>query len=149
MPACATTDTAIPAEWSGWTAKGAVRAATKAGDAAKAELTVGRSQAADLNPTPDVKYVIRPEQPGGTVSHGGIFELKVDKAGRYAIALSSAAWIDVLKGSKAQESVAHGHGPDCTSIRKVVDFDLAPGRYLIQIAGNADPKMTLMVLKRA
>jgi hypothetical protein len=32
--------------------------------------------------------------------------------------------------------VKHGHGPDCSGIRKIVWFDLPAGRHIIQIAGS-------------
>jgi hypothetical protein len=44
-------------------------------------------------------------------------------------------------------SSAHGHGPDCTGIRKMVDFALTPGRYTVQISANAAPQITVMALE--
>jgi len=32
-------------------------------------------------------------------------------------------------------------------VRKMVDFDLQPGRYLLQVAGNASATLPLMVAR--
>lgn len=42
-------------------------------------------------------------------------------------------------------SVAHGHGPACSTIRKTVDFDLKPGRYLLQVARSRTEAIRIMV----
>jgi len=134
-----------PAELSGWTSPrplAAGRTATRA-----TELTPGAAVAARLPSTRDVRYVVRPEKPGGSVSHGGLFTFTVTAPGRYRVALGSGAWIDVLANGKPATSVAHGHGPDCTGIRKMVDFDLGAGRYILQVAGNGSANLPLMVAK--
>ncbi|ABE63535.1 hypothetical protein Nham_2757 [Nitrobacter hamburgensis X14] len=66
--------------------------------------------------------------------------IDVREAGTYRVALDSAAWIDLVRGRQAVISIAHGHGPACTGIRKIVDFPLAPGLYTLQIAANGQPQ---------
>ncbi len=110
-------------------------------------LTPGIAVAARLSSTQDVRYVVTPEKPGGSVSYGGIFAFTVATPGRYRIALGAGAWIDVLANGKPTTSVAHAHGPACTGIRKMVDFDLSAGRYMLQITGNGAPDLPLMVTK--
>lgn len=111
-----------------------------------APLSLGTAAQVRLLPTPDVHYAMQPEKPGGSVSYGGLLILDITRAGTYRIALGSAAWLDVIGADGPQRSVAHGHGPDCTGIRKMVDFTLAPGRYTIQISANAAPALTVMAL---
>ena len=68
--------------------------------------------------------------------------------------LGSAAWIDVLRDptlgtsgvAPPIPSVAHAHGPDCTGLRKMVDFDLMPGRHLLQVVGNSTAVLPMMVV---
>ncbi len=55
------------------------------------------------------------------------------------------AWIDVVRDGKPLESIAHGHGPACSGIRKIVDFALQPGRYLVSIDGNEAPEVSILV----
>lgn len=90
---------------------------------------------------------MRPEKPGGTVSHGGVLRFTVAEEGVWRIALSSGAWVDVVKDGKASTSVAHGRGPDCSGIRKMVDYRLSPGTYLLQIAANGFDTLTVMVAR--
>lgn len=136
---------APPAELSGWASPRPLDAGRDETHAAM--LTPGVAVAARLPSTRNVRYVMRPEKPGGSVSYGGVFAFTVATPGRYRIALGSAAWIDVLAQRKPAASVAHGHGPACTGIRKMVDFDLAAGRYVLQIAGNGSANLPLMVTK--
>lgn len=125
----------------------AVAAKTKRGLKA-AVLAVGKAVRADLAPTGDVKYVLRPEKPGGPGSYGGLFALDIVEAGDYRVALGAGAWIDMVRDGKAVESVGHAHGPDCSGIRKMVDFALTPGRYILQIAASGEPGIGVLVVPK-
>ena len=142
---CPATPAPPPSELQGWTRKTPVRAGATVASATT--LPVGQGATATLLPTPKVAYAVRPEKPGGTVSSGGLFAFTAPAAGRYRVALGSGAWIDVLSGKTPVVSVAHGHGPDCSGVRKMVDFDLSPGRYLLQVAGNGSSTLPLMVAR--
>ncbi len=144
-PACAATDKDLPPELSAWPDKAALTAAVKAGGLDKAVLAPGKAYLATLAPTPDVAFVTQPEKPGGTVSKGGLFAFDVATAGSYAVVLGTAAWVDVLKDGAAVRSTGHGHGPACSTIRKMVTFDLAPGRYVVQISANAGATLPILV----
>lgn len=145
-PACAT-PAAPPAGLEGWPTRAPFAAATDTARLDTATLTQGRAVDATLARTPDVRYIARPEKPGGSVSYGGLFAFDVAEAGTYRVALGAGAWIDVLDGRKAVVSTSHGHGPDCSGIRKMVDFPLKPGRYVLQIAGNGSPTLPVMVAR--
>jgi len=141
---CAAAPAALPEELAGWTAPAPLEAATGA-DAAAATLVLGTAVDLTLKPTPQVAYPVRPERPGGSVSHGGIVRFSVAQAGVYRVALDSSVWIDVVADGQRLVSVAHGHGPDCSGIRKMVDFRLEPGIYLLEIAGSGTPAVRVMV----
>jgi hypothetical protein len=96
---------------------------------------------------PEVRYPHRPEKPGGSVSYGGLVRIDVPAAGTYRVALSSAAWVDLVRGGNAVTSVKHGHGPDCSGIRKMVDYPLQPGRYTLQISANGEQAITVLVAR--
>lgn len=98
-----------------------------------------------LLPTPKVAYPVRPEKPGGSVSFGGLARFTVGKAGTWRVALGTPAWVDVVKDGKAAVSIAHGHGPNCSTIRKMVDYALEPGDYLLQVAANGADRTTVLV----
>jgi hypothetical protein len=144
-PACAATDKDLPAELAAWPRKAQLTAATGAAGLDKAALTPGQAYVATLAPTPDVTYGVQPEKPGGTVSRGGLFALDIPTVGSYVVALGAGAWIDLLKGDVAQRSTGHGRGPACTTLRKMVTFDLTPGRYVVQISANAEANLPIMV----
>lgn len=145
---CPTTPVALPTGLEAWATPAPLTAAKTSAYTSDAKLKIGQAFDATLPGTPEITYALRPEKPGGSVSYGGLFAVDVAKAGTYTIALSTGAWIDVVRDGKPLESVAHGRGPACTTLRKMVAFPLQPGRYLIQIAANGEPKIGIMVAER-
>lgn len=133
----------LPVGLERWARRQPVRAGATAKAATALPLGVGIT--ATLRPTPEITYAARPEKPGASASSGGMFAFTVRISGRYRVALGAPAWIDVLNGTSPVVSVAHDHGPDCTGIRKTVDFDLKPGRYLLQVTGNGSATLPLMI----
>ena len=88
---------------------------------------------------------------GATSGHAGkaaTATFLVVKAGIYSIGLSTGAWIDLVAKGKALTSVAHGHGPICTGLRKMVDFRLAPGSYTVQLAGMKADTTKVMIVRK-
>ena len=144
---CRTETPALPAELAGWDTHDAATAAADAKALKSATLTPGKRVDAALKPTREIRYLARPEKPGGSVSYGGMFSFNADTDGIYRVALGSAAWIDVLKGRTAVTSSDHGHGPACSGIRKMVDFPLKAGRYTLQIAANDESTVGVMVAR--
>ncbi|HEX7858229.1 MAG TPA: homogentisate 1,2-dioxygenase [Sphingobium sp.] len=144
---CSLVRMALPPELAGWSSRAPAPAAKDKGGLKKAALTVGKAVDAGLMRTSDVRYILRPEKPGGSVSYGGMFGFTISEAGTYRVALGSGAWIDLVKDGKAVESSNHGHGPDCTGVRKMVDFPLVPGRYVLQLAANGGEGLPVMIAK--
>lgn len=132
----------IPVELAGWRTMTPV----VAGDT-PAVIRVGQGARATLLPEAEVNYSLAPAKPGAAGTSGGVFAFEVARAGTYRVALGAGAWIDVVRGGKALASKAHAHGPDCSPVRKMVDFALAPGRYLLQIAGSPTPTLPLIVAR--
>jgi hypothetical protein len=145
-PAC-TAPVAPTGELAPWTAPSQLQAARNEANASRARLPIGQAARLTLVQTPEVRYPLRPEKPGGSVSYGGLVQIDVREAGTYRLALDSAAWIDVVRDKQAVTSSAHGHGPHCTGIRKMVDFRLTPGSYILQIAANGQPQMTVLAAR--
>jgi len=144
---CAAGPATMPPELAGWSSRRPIVAASNASGLRAATLGIGSAADAALKSTSEVSYVMRPEKPGGSVSYGCLFAFTVDQPGIYRVALGSGAWIDVLRGKNVVASTAHGHGPDCSGIRKMVDFPLTPGRYTLQIAANGEPAVSLMIAR--
>lgn len=146
-PSCPADPVAPPAEMAAWSARTVASAAATPAGLKRAMLAPGAAIDAALVRTAGISYAVRPEKPGGSVSYGGMFQFDVKQPGTYRVALGSGAWIDILKGKTAIASSAHGHGPDCTGIRKMVDFPLEPGRYVLQIAAHGAPSLPVMLLR--
>ena len=144
---CSAASATLPPELARWSSRRPIAAAGKASDVRAATLEIGGAADATLRSTGDVRYVTPPERPGGSESHGGLFTFSVDRAGTYRVALGAGAWIDVVQDRTPITSSAHGHGPECSGIRKMVDFPLTPGRYLLQIAGSQQATLPLMIVR--
>lgn len=142
-PTCPQGPAPLPAELSGWAAMTPVTAAAEATGAAA--LTVGQGARATLAPAATLRFGHPPQKPIEPGTYGGLFALTVTRGGRYRVALGAGAWIDIVADARAVPSIAHSHGPACSPIRKMVDFDLAPGRYVVQIAGAKTSTLPLIV----
>ena len=147
-PVCVAQDADLPAELAGWTVKAPLAAASSGADLSKASLTQGKAYLATLPGTSSVTYVVQPEKPSDPASHGGLFDLSISTAGTYVVALGAGAWVDVLRDGAPVPSASHGHGPACSTLRKIVAFELQPGRYVVQIVGSAPAALPIMVAKR-
>jgi hypothetical protein len=74
--------------------------------------------------------------------------LEIAEAGTYGLAIDQGAWIDVARDGAVLHSAVHGPGPDCSTIRKIVDFALQPGRYTITLSRTQGPSARLLVVRR-
>lgn len=144
-PACANVRVAIPPELAGWGNQTSVSAGTKIGEGATIEI--GKAALVSLHPARHLTLQPAPGKAAARESNGGTLALAVANAGKYRIALSGGAWVDLVRDGKAIASGAHAHGPKCTTVRKMVDFTLTPGNYAIQLSGNDSDSIALLVAK--
>lgn len=130
--ACKATDASLPAALAGWTAPSDAFVPGKA-------VELDTIDAATLEGLP------AGAKPGKAATIG----FRIAAAGTYGVALDQPGWIDVLpgtEGGKPIESSAHGHGPDCSTIRKLVRFRLAPGVYRLYVSALARPRAKVMLV---
>ncbi|QIG79266.1 hypothetical protein [Stakelama tenebrarum] len=76
-----------------------------------------------------------------------VFE--VTQAGVYGVVLDQRGWIEVTameEGAEPLRSVAHAHGPACSSIAKIVNFPLEPGSYRLNLSNLPAPRAKAMLL---
>ena len=66
-------------------------------------------------------------------------------AGPYQVAVSQAAWIDIVQDGRYVKPSAFSGATDCPGVRKSIRFDLAPGPFLIQISGTTAPSLAMLV----
>lgn len=136
----------LEAPWQDWANIKPGAAGHQAGDAKT--LLLGSALIANLHPIAHVQYPAKPGKPVTAGTFGGIFRLNLAKPSRVGIALSGAAWLDVVTGTTAAVSLDHGHGPDCSGIRKIVWFDLLKGANLVQIANAPGETIRIMAIEK-
>ncbi len=134
QPACPATPVALPANLAGWRQTGADLASGKAVAVATMDPATVRLAGVPL-----------PKQPGRMA----LQTVTIARAGTYGIALDQKGWIDVYRTGDATplKTAAHGHGPDCSGIRKIVRYALVPGDYRIVVGGLAGAQARLMLVK--
>jgi hypothetical protein len=147
-PACAAMDAALPAGLEDWNGGGALKSVSRGADLADITMTLGKGYAASLARTNSIVMTVAPEKPGGSVSWSGLFAFNAPEAGKYSVALGSAAWVDVVEDGKALEPLSFGHGPECTTIRKIVVYALKAGPHQLQVAGSGADTLKLLVAKQ-
>ncbi|RDE06880.1 hypothetical protein [Sphingomonas aracearum] len=143
-PAC-TAPAPVPRELAGWAAARPLKAAARATQLGTAEIEVGVGYRLALAPQAQATLPIAPGKAPAADASGGLLGFTVVRAGRYRVALGAGAWVEVVQNGQARPSVAHGHGPDCTGIRKMVDYDLTPGRYILQLSGSPQAGVTVLL----
>lgn len=107
---------------------------------AKTELPLHRAES--------LRYWIAPERKPDVYKFGGMIPIVVEKPGRLVVALDAGAWIDLVRDGAAVKSATHGHGPACSGIRKMVEFDVTRGRYLLQIVNAPTASIHAMAVLR-
>lgn len=139
-PPCTIAEERLPDHLSGW---------RDAGGAPVTALRLGRAGRVALDPIERVGFAAAPERTPAAGSRGAAIPVTVERAGRYLLALSGPAWVDLVVGTRRIASSAHGHGPRCSGIRKLVTFDLPAGRHLVQLSGSEEREVTVMLTPAA
>ncbi|KAB8124563.1 hypothetical protein D3W54_10730 [Komagataeibacter medellinensis] len=143
--ACAGTGPVLPDELAGWATPESATAAANAAGLAAMVLVPGRAVSARLHPVSKMEYVLPPEQAGAPDSTGGMVVFQAPVAGTYRVMLGQKAWLDVVHGGETTASVHHQHGPACSGIGKMVDFELPAGRSVIELSAASTPEIEIMV----
>jgi len=125
-----------------------LKAATASPELEPARLTLDKAATVTLHPGNDVRFVMAPEKPGSAGSYGGMLSLDVREAGTYQVALSAGAWLDMVQDGSAVASTGHAHGAECPGLRKMVSFPLKPGRHVIQLSGNKEDTIQVVVSRK-
>lgn len=113
---CKTYDTHLPYDLRGWTRMGQTL------DTGHAMMLPARSKSAETSVT-------------------------IRKAGTFGIAVDSNAWVDVYRGrGKALTMASESRGPVCSTIRKIVRYNLAPGTYRVTATKVEGGRARLMLV---
>ena len=136
-----------PPELAAWARPAPLSAAMTVDDKPVPFLVVGRAAATTLPATEQVRFVGVPGHRTGAIRYAGLVALDVRLPGTYRLALGGPAWIDMLSNERPLEAIAHGHGSECSSVRKMVDFRLTPGRYVVQLSDAPSPILQAMIVR--
>lgn len=140
---CATIRPAFPVGFEGWSVRTPLDAG--AGTRSAPVLVVGRAAELRLVSFDRLTPAVTPARIAEPGSSGGMALFQVTRPGTYRVALGGPAWIDVVRAGRSLPAAAHGHGPSCTGIRKMVDFKLSPGRYILQLTGASAVTLPVMI----
>lgn len=149
-PPCAATDANLPAPFQTWVSKTNAESAVDSADLDAHAAPEGKALNTGLHLAETVTWAAPPEKPLAPMSStfGGLLQLRPALEGTYVVAVSSGAWLDVLKDGRPVPSSAHAHGPICSTIHKQVEFHLTPGRYVLQISGAPEAHITILFVRK-
>lgn len=106
-------------------------------------LSQGQTADLALAPVARVRFAAKPGRKPSPGSFAGLAAVDVKRGGTIAIALSSRAYVDLVRGGKALGSVSHSDA--CGSLRKTVVFAVTPGRYIVQLADAPDRRVRMFI----
>jgi hypothetical protein len=146
---CSGNPVTLPKGLEGWMDRTPLTASPSPPGGQSGAVAVGRGVDLALHPTADLHYARPPdklEQPG---EFGGMLRIEIADAGLYRVVLGSGAWIDLLAAAAVTPiaSTAHARGPTCSDIRKMVDFPLKPGHYVLQISAGRARVIPVMIAR--
>lgn len=108
-------------------------------------IAPGKNVALTLQPIDRVTFPLAPSRAPAPGTFGGVYHVTVATAGTYRVVLQNGAWIDLVRDGKSLTSAGHMEGAPCSGIRKIVDFDLQPGTYSVQLSGAKTPQMRILI----
>jgi hypothetical protein len=115
------------------------------GVAAAPLLAPDRLYELSLKPQQQVEMALAPGKKSSPPadSHAGLVKLQVPAAGLYRIALSEAAWVDIVSAGQLIPSSDFTGQPGCSAPHKVVQFNLPAGELLLQLSAAASERVRL------
>lgn len=140
----------LPPELAGWSRDASSKTIYAYGDDLGADWSpLGPARTAlPLHKFESLRYGIASERKPDVYKFGGMIPIDVKKPGRLIVALDAGAWIDLVRDGAVVKSVTHGHGPACSGIRKMVEFDVTQGRYQLQIVNAPTASIHAMAVLR-
>jgi hypothetical protein len=108
-------------------------------------IAPGKNIALTLEPIDSVTFPLPLERKPAAGTFGGIYHVTIATAGTYRVALQNGAWVDLVRDGKSLTSVAHMEGAPCSGIRKIVDFALQPGTYIVQLSGAKTAQTRILI----
>lgn len=114
----------------------------------KFALATGTLNQIGLLPAKSVKLAVggpRAPRPGSTA---GLAALDVTKPGKLDVLLSNATYIDLVRDGRILRSTGHNDFKTCPGLRKSVNFDVVPGRYIVQLTNAREKSVKMATVLR-
>ena len=108
-------------------------------------IAPGKTIALTLQPIDSVTFPVPLARKPTAGTFGGVYHVTVAAAGTYRIVLQNGAWVDLVRDGKPLTSAGHMEGAPCSGIRKIVDFDLQPGTYIVQLSNARTAQMRVLI----
>jgi hypothetical protein len=78
----------------------------------------------------------------------GCWGFTVTEPGTYRVALSPPAWVGAVKDGQTIAAGSFGRGPECTTIRRIVEFPLSAGAHVLEIAAKAENTVNVLGMRK-
>ena len=102
---------------------------------AEVPIDPGETATVRLSPQGELAYPTPPQPPHAPANFGAILSVEIDEPGLYHVALGAPGWIDMVRDGHALALAGERAGAADSGIAKVVDFELAAGRYTLALSG--------------
>jgi hypothetical protein len=107
-------------------------------------LTADRLYRLALTEESKVTFAATPERKRASErTYAGLARLRVRVAGTYRVALSRPFWIDIVQDGKLISSAGFTGSHGCDAPRKIVQYTLQAGDYVLQVSGPDSPDVDL------
>ena len=99
-----------------------------------------------LKPVADVIYPVAPER-GSDSGKGGVVTIESLPAGRYQIALSADAWVDVVQANKHLAIANFGRDERCPGVRRSIEVEVKGEPLTLLVGGAGTDRIKIAVLR--
>jgi len=72
----------------------------------------------------------------------------VAKPGKLDVILSNATYVDLVRDGRVIRSTGHTDFKTCPGLRKIVEFDVVSGRYIVQLTNASEKSVKLATMLR-
>lgn len=114
----------------------------------KFALATGTSNQIELRAAKDVKFAVASDRQPKPNTSAGLAALDVAKAGKLDVILSNRTFVDLVRDGKIVKSTGHASLATCPGFRKLVTFDVQPGRYVVQLTDAPERSVRIATILR-
>ncbi|CAK7193221.1 hypothetical protein COMNV_01435 [Commensalibacter sp. Nvir] len=111
----------------------------------QATIVVNKAYSITLKPKDSVHFIVKPARLAGNASYAGMLQFNIAQKGIYRFVMDSKPWVEIVGNHKKTAMAHHQCGKQCNGIMKAIDFALDPGQYILEISGNGEPTVKLMI----